>query len=136
MTGDDLLPFPDDDAPAAAFNGRRLPPTWAHTHARTDDPDTSKAAAALVASPQVQVARLLLSFAVTPLGMTADQASAHAGLDWVGGRKRVSDLLNAGLIEDTGQRELGEHGRLVRVLRITDDGWTAYRHGANPYDPP
>lgn len=84
-----------------------------------DDPDTSVRAAE---SLRAEVARedILTEYITAyPDGLTDDQASRRAGYEPQegSGRRRVSDLYNLGLLEDTGIRVMGEKGRKVRVMR-------------------
>lgn len=105
---------------------RELPLPFPKTHARTEDPDTSKAAARQVSRRQRQAmrARLLDAFRCSPWGLSAEQAAAAAGYTADDGAwKRVSDLERDGLVEDSGTRVQGSHGRQVRVLVITEAGW-------------
>lgn len=98
----------------------------ASTHARTDDPDTSKAAAARLSDKATMMRKLLKCFSVRSL--TSDEAVWLAGyLPADGAWKRVSDLAAKGLIEDTGERRPGDSGRAQMVRRITDKGREALR---------
>ena len=86
------------------------------------DPDTSRKAAEEQRHRISQRERILAVFRAEPHGLTADAASRLAGYSPQegSGRRRVSDLLSLGLIEDTGVRLLGEKGRSVRVLRAVN----------------
>lgn len=91
------------------------------THARTDDPDTSRAAAHALGDQAARMRRLLAAFAVGP--MTAEEAADAAGFGpEEGAWKRVSDLARLGLIADTPQRRTGRSGRAQIVRAITADG--------------
>lgn len=93
---------------------------------RHDDPDTSRRGAADVA-PRAgsQRHRLLAAYAAAGEGgLTADEAQAAAqgvalrSCYW----KRVSELVHADLLEDTGLERMGDQGSLQRVNRITELG--------------
>ena len=87
-------------------------------HARNSDPATSKAAARVVDS-QGQLATYEAVFAkVYPVGLTAEEAALSTPYGTDGGNytKRVSDLLNAGIVEPTGHTRAGSSGRQQRVL--------------------
>jgi len=87
---------------------------------RTEDPWTSRAAARQLKANTMR-RYLLLAFAVIP--RTAEEAAGAAGYTPADGAwKRVSDLLNLGLIEDTGETRTASSGRQQRVLRITAKG--------------
>lgn len=97
-----------------------------HTHARTEDPGTSHAAAAQLSSKRTMMRRLLTQYA--SVWLTAEEAALACGFTAADGAwKRVSDLLNAGLLEDSGQLRTGSSGRAQRVLRITAAGREALR---------
>lgn len=92
--------------------------------ARKGDPATSKAAARTLERSSMLHA-LLREFAKADL--TGEEAATRANLDPWAASKRVSDLLNAGLIEPIeADGELltraGTSGRQQRVLRITMNG--------------
>ena len=98
---------------------------------RSSDPDTSVEGAKDVKPRQgSQMALLLSAYAQHRIfGLTDEQAGQESGLAqrprccyW----KRCSDLRNAGLIEDTGDRKEGSSGSLMMVSRITAKGWEAY----------
>lgn len=99
---------------------------WAVEHARTTDPDTSHEAARRISKPRAGTirAKLLSQFAQSfPYGLTGELAATMAGYGpGDGAWRRVSDLIRDALLEDTGQRVDGWHGRPVRVLRITEAG--------------
>ena len=64
----------------------------------------------------------------TGIGLTADQAVAQTTISvrscyW----KRVSELVAAGLLEDTGRTWMGDQGSMQRVNRITDAGLALLR---------
>ena len=97
-----------------------------YTISHTDDPDTSHAAAAsLGTSRQTMARQLLAAFAQSP--MTAEEASEACGYTAWAGRKRVTDLKQADLIDILtidGQpvTRMGDSGRRAQVLTITDAG--------------
>lgn len=96
---------------------------------RHDDPSTSKAGERDVAfRVGSQRHRMLSVYGLRtslsgPRELTADEAMRLSGLAerscyW----KRVSELVAAGLLEDTGKERLGEQGSMQRVNRITTAG--------------
>ena len=92
--------------------------------ARSSDPASSKAAARSL-NRETMLRVLLLAFAHQ--SATAEEAATAAEVDPWAASKRVSDLLNAGLIEVAvaNGKEIqrrGSSGRFQRVLRITDEG--------------
>jgi len=98
---------------------------------RVDDPETSKQGAADVAIRQgSQCWALLASYDRHRLnGLTAEEAGKVT--EWKGHTmhglrvcywKRVSDLLNKGLIEDAGTTRQSDSGSMQRVNRITAEG--------------
>jgi hypothetical protein len=98
---------------------------------RSVDPDTSREGAKDVRPRQGSQMALLLSAYANHriLGITDEEAGQESGLAsrprccyW----KRCSDLRNAGLIEDTGDRKEGSSGSLMMISRITAKGWEAY----------
>jgi len=98
---------------------------------RSVDPDTSREGAKDVRPRQgSQMALLLSAYAQHRIfGLTDEQAGQESGLAsrprccyW----KRCSDLRNAGLIEDTGDRKEGSSGSLMMISRITAKGWEVY----------
>lgn len=90
------------------------------THAKRGDPDTSHAAAARLGSKTTVLAQILGTY--LEHDRTAQEASAVAGFSYQQGAKRVSDLLNQGLITDTGRRRVGTFGREQMVCAITRAG--------------
>jgi|KBSMisStaDraftv2_1062788.scaffolds.fasta_scaffold356290_2 hypothetical protein len=95
-----------------------------HTHARRGDPDTSHAAAQQL-DGTTMLRRLLLAYADHP-DLTAEEAAEVCGYDAEAGAwKRCSDLANAGLVEDTGDRRVASTGRHQMARRITLAGIAA-----------
>lgn len=93
------------------------------TLARVTDPETSQTAAWRLSGKAGTMRRVLLECYTHDGGMTAEEAAIRAGFTAEDGAwKRVSDLLNAGLLEDTGETRPGRSGRQQRVLRITTTG--------------
>lgn len=90
------------------------------THARRSDPDTSHDAAARLGDQRSLMGKLLVVF--LDGDRTAEQASLSLGLVPERANKRVSDLSNLGLIEDTGERRVGRAGRNQIVWTITRAG--------------
>ena len=92
------------------------------THARSGDPATSHAAARQLSDKTTMMRRLLVAFGSR--AMTAEEAAdACSFTAEEGAWKRVSDLANLGLIEDTGQTRQSRAGRAQVVRRITQEGW-------------
>lgn len=92
--------------------------------ARRGDPGTSKAAARNL-DRESMLHALLSTFAT--ISGTAEETALRADIDPWAASKRVSDLLNAGLIEVAivNGKELqrrGSSGKFQRVLRITERG--------------
>jgi hypothetical protein len=92
--------------------------------ARREDPDTSKAAAEALAGKAGSMRRRLLQVYASRLRLTAEGAATLAGFTPADGAwKRVSDLLNLGLIYDTGEHAPSPTtGRQQRLLAITELG--------------
>ena len=85
--------------------------------ARTTDPVTSHEAARKV-QRDTMLANLISVFEKSS-GMTAEEAATAAGYTAADGAwKRVSDLINAGVLVDTGQTRAGSSGRQQRVLKV------------------
>jgi len=111
------LTDPDYDGNPTLFDAALDP----HTHARTTDPDTSSAAARRLSDKRTMMRRLLRAFEAGD--STAEEVAARCGYTAADGAwKRVSDLRNAGWVEDTGHRRPGSSGRQQMVLAITDAG--------------
>lgn len=98
---------------------------------RIDDPETSKKGAADIAIRQgSQCWSLLATYDTHRInGLTAEEAGKRT--TWKGSTmhdlrvcywKRVSDLLNKGLIEDAGETRPSDSGSMQRVNRITAEG--------------
>jgi predicted ArsR family transcriptional regulator len=96
---------------------------FVRSHVHRDDPDTSRAAAAQVTTAASHRAALVAAFKREG-PMTAEEAAACAGLEHVPAQRRISDLLNDGLLLDTGLRRPGSSGREMRILALTED-WEA-----------
>ena len=95
---------------------------------RANDPETSKAAA--IKSPVRRGSeryRLLEVFVDGSRGLTDDEASRFAGVDYYEGRRRCVDLRRYGLIEPTGEKRQSTFGNLAMVCRVTPDGIAALR---------
>lgn len=84
--------------------------------ARRSDPVTSRMAASKV-NRATMIAKLT---DVYRLGdFTAEEAAAKAGYSAADGAwKRVSDLIQSGVLVDTGNTRRGSSGRAQRVLRL------------------
>ncbi len=74
--------------------------------ARHDHPDTAKAAAASVSRFDCAVARRLILAAIkaAPDGLTDEEVSAKTGIPLNTVRPRRNDLVDKGLIRDSGRR--------------------------------
>lgn len=85
--------------------------------ARTTDPVTSKQAAAKV-QRATMLHNLTTVFQQNWGGLTAEEAAQIAGYSAADGAwKRVSDLLNTGVLTDTGLTREGSSGRQQRILK-------------------
>lgn len=91
----------------------------AHELARRTDPETSKAAARRLEAGSIRKA-LLKTFLVG--SRTFEEAADVAGIDPWQASKRVSDLIAAGFVHDTGGTRSGASGRQQRILQITAEG--------------
>lgn len=112
---------PEEPATLKPWQGGKPDP---RTLARSADPQTSHDAAARLDAGRAGTIRrrLLVQFGRFP-NLTADEATSAAGFEPADGAwKRVSDLINLGLIEATGDTRPGSSGREQRVLRVTDAG--------------
>lgn len=103
--------------------GEKCEPCYTDAGHRATDPATSRAGAkdATVRSGS-QRHKLLVAYG-SGIALTADEAMRRADVNerscyW----KRVSELLEGGLIEDTGIERRGEQGSLQRVNQITQRG--------------
>lgn len=118
------------------------PPVPAHG-ARNSDPDTSHDAAEARHTRDVgrfsmrsRQAELLRMFSRHPyVGLTAQEATAKVLGDqyrpsqWEGTRRRCSDLVSAGLVEQSAYRKINPGGtERAIVLRITELGKAAWKH--------
>lgn len=93
---------------------------------RASDPATSRAGAKDVAVRSGSQRHKLLAAYADGAELTADEAMRRAGVSdrscyW----KRVSELVDGGLLEDTGVTRPGEQGSAQRVNRITPHGRAA-----------
>ena len=97
---------------------------------RAADPSTSAAGAGAIRLRRgTQAAQLLAVYAANLNGLTNEEAGTLSGLaakPGCGYWKRCSDLLNAGLIEDTGIVREASTGSYQRVLAVTNKGLEAY----------
>lgn len=93
--------------------------------ARTTDPSTSNDGIHdVLPRAGSQQYKLLLAYGSRPLGLTNEEAAEIAGLNVPGccWWKRCSDLLQAGLIEDTFTERTASTGSAQRVCAITEKG--------------
>jgi hypothetical protein len=88
--------------------------TFARTHARADDIDTSHAAATAAKGMSGKHAAIVLA-AIKGAAMSSQQIAAATGLEYLQVVRRVSDLRNAGLIADSGRRLHTRSGRMAAV---------------------
>ena len=96
---------------------------FGRTHARSTDPATSRAAAeSLDPKNQLRVFEDVFLRAY-PEGLTAEQAALRTPYGTSNGNytKRVSDLINQGRVEPTGETRPGSSGRKQRVLRYVPE---------------
>ena len=91
--------------------------------ARTTDPVTSHNAAKTLVR-ETMMKKLMEAYAEAGTdGLTAEEASSNAGYSPADGAwKRVSDLITAGLLEDSGHTRKGSSGRQQRVLILSTLG--------------
>lgn len=96
-----------------------------HGQARGSDPWTAKEAARMV-RPGSQRRALLEAHRENPRGMTDEEAAAAAGIS-PGSEyaTRCSELVRAGLLEDTGKSREGSSGMARMVRKITPAGRAA-----------
>ena len=80
-------------------------------HARRRDPDTSREAAESVAASVPRLAGRLLDALKLRGPMTRTEVATAVGMSEYQASKRLSDLKNAELIIDSGQRRAGPSGR-------------------------
>lgn len=103
------LPFDDGPVLPITLNPR--------THARAADPHTSHTAAARL-TDKTTMLRALTAQYHNGAELTAEEAATRAGYTPADGAwKRISDLLNQGVLEDTGRTRKASSGRSQRVLR-------------------
>lgn len=102
--------------------------------ARRDDLDTSREAAASVTPRirQLQIAVLEYALDCWPGGFTDPAMNAHFGVTSSTYRTRRAELVDMGMIHDTGERvTLGAGGRKHAVWRITDRGMVTLQAAQN-----
>lgn len=92
---------------------------------RHDDPPTSAKAATKAAITARSRAYRLLRMYEGNADLTGDEAAVMAQEPVYEARKRISDLIRLGLIEDTGREGQSIAGNDARLLRITFDGQRA-----------
>ncbi len=93
--------------------------------ARRSDPSTSKEAAAKIRTGTAKAA-LLLAHYRSPEGLTDEEAAVEAALSLQSEyATRCSELMRAGLLEDTTETRAGSSGmsRLVRVITPAGVQW-------------
>lgn len=90
----------------------------AYMRARRDDPDTSHGAAERAAEfAGKHKARILEALRRSPNGATKDEISRVTGIDPVAVARRMRELANEGLVEDSGLRRPTPTGRRAIVWR-------------------
>lgn len=98
-----------------------------HAHARTSDPDTSRVAAFAVDDATEVQRRVYALHRQHPEGLTDEQLIALYARDYAGARsleskasprKRRSDLTNAGVLVDSGERRMLTSGRRGVVWKV------------------
>ncbi len=105
-----------------------IEPTPGGVH--TGDPKTSHEAAHKPSNMMrwgTQRHQLLLAFSGRSGGLTADRAGELAGVGEYNQRRRCSELIAGGLLEDSGAVSDGQ-----RILRITSQGEAALRAVKRP----
>lgn len=92
--------------------------TPAFTRYRSSDPDTSRDAAFSININHLQeiVLKAIRSFGDKGC-IFDDIQDMHPNISHSGISTRFSELVRKGLIEDTGIRRVGKHGRKQRVMR-------------------
>lgn len=97
-------------------------------HAREDDVDTSKAAAASIENSAQRHKEIVLTTLKVIGPLSSEQIASVTGLEHAQTWRRVSDLKNAGLIIDSGERRKNRSGRDAAVWRVkvSTDGGNAY----------
>lgn len=92
---------------------------FSRTHARNSDPDTSHAAATkaptLATVHRAMILRILRRYG----GMTAAEIASRTPLDTHQINRRTGELIQEGVVVDTGQRRLGPTMRQMRVLALS-----------------
>ena len=104
------------------------PAPASEAHARRDDIDTSHEAAEAVTPHIRELQARVLAFAKDrgAAGFTDVDLNRHFGTGLSTYRTRRSELVDKGLIEDSGERvRAGESGRRHALWRIADAGRTA-----------
>lgn len=89
----------------------------AHTHARSDDPETSKQAASRVREFGSGHCSIILQCLIDHGAMTADEIAKRTALMAHQINKRLPDLEKAGKATPTGITRLSASGRPERVWR-------------------
>ena len=85
---------------------------------RTNDPDTSHAAAASIDATKLEE-MVYQAIANSPDGVTADELLARfPGYSYSSITARPAALKRKGLVKDTGERRPGRSGRLQAVLKV------------------
>lgn len=104
-----------------------------HTHAHTDDPDTSRIAAERVAPRVGPQARAVLTVYAVRGPMNDERAYLLAGFPAGVSARRCSDLRREEMIAPTGERAATTAGNPAQVCAITERGraWLAAYHDAD-----
>lgn len=128
----DTPPHPDsfggEDAPHAPAAETIRREIAAEAHARRADPATSHAAAASLTPDRLRASQAEVLNLLRQGGPMCDQAIDAAALVWhtkqstSGLRTRRRELVDAGLVEDSGLRDTLPSGRKSVVWRLTPKG--------------
>ena len=95
--------------------------TFARTHARRGDIDTSHDAAETIEDMATQhKARVYSALVSGP--KTSQELASHTGLEYLQVVRRVSDLKNDGAIADSGARRPTKSGRQAAVWHVVQQG--------------
>lgn len=84
------------------------------------DDQTSKEAAEAIAG-RVHLLRNRCLTALTQSPMTADEVSVAIGESVLSTRPRITELLQLGKIEDTGDRRANASGRRAKIWKVIND---------------
>lgn len=94
--------------------------TFAHTHARLNDPDTSVQAAQAMRD-EGNRHKAIIADVLSRGALTSAEISERCDLTYWQVTRRVSDLKHDGDVIDSGQRRLTPNGRKACVWRLAAD---------------